>query len=76
MICYEVTLTLAIFTVMLASKATSLAALTGTPLVLAPLAAIALAAVVLVANLVIPVQKHRLLLSRLRRRVRQEQNPQ
>jgi heme exporter protein D len=34
------------------------------------------AAVVLVANLLIPVQKHRLLLSRLRRRIRQEQNPQ
>jgi formate hydrogenlyase subunit 4 len=47
MICYEVTLTLAIFTFMLASKSVSLAALTGTPLLLAPLAAIALAAVVL-----------------------------
>jgi len=35
-----------------------------------------IAAVVLVANLVIPVQKHRLLLSRLRRRIRQEQNSQ
>ena len=35
-----------------------------------------IAAVVLIANLVIPVQRHRLLVSRLRRRIRQEQNPQ
>jgi heme exporter protein D len=35
-----------------------------------------IAAVVLVANLVIPLQKHRLLVSRLRRRFRQEQSPQ
>ena len=35
-----------------------------------------IAVVVLVANLVIPVQKHRLVVARLRRRLRQEQNPQ
>ena len=35
-----------------------------------------IAAVVLVANLVIPVQRHRLLVSRLRRRLREETNPQ
>ena len=35
-----------------------------------------IAAVVLIANLVIPMQKHRLVVARLRRRLRQEQNPQ
>jgi heme exporter protein D len=35
-----------------------------------------IAAVVLVASLAIPVQKHRLLIARLRRRIQQEQNPQ
>ena len=34
-----------------------------------------IAAAILIANIVIPVQKHRLLVSRLRRRFRQEQNP-
>jgi heme exporter protein D len=35
-----------------------------------------IAAVVLVASLVVPAQKHRLLIARLRRRIQQEQNPQ
>jgi len=34
-----------------------------------------IAAVVLVANIVIPVQRHRQMIARIRRRIRQEQNP-
>jgi heme exporter protein D len=35
-----------------------------------------IATVVLVANIVIPVRRHRQMIARIRRRIRQEQNPQ
>lgn len=54
MVCYEISLALGIFTIMIASGATSFAGLTGTPILMAPFAAIVLFVVVLAETHITP----------------------